>query len=217
MNLQAAPPGTAETIRKAVEILRDGGVLAVPTDTVYGLVALYDKREAVDRIFDIKGRPLDKPLPILLGSAAELPLVASTIPDSIWPVIGRFWPGSLTIVLKGHDYLPHALRSASGGVGVRVPAKPAVLDILEAVSLPLASTSANLSGEMPATTAAGVFEHLQGKVDMVVDDAATSSSGIASTVLDLTTTPALIRRRGSIKIGDIRSALGARVDLASDA
>ncbi|HEV3311189.1 MAG TPA: L-threonylcarbamoyladenylate synthase [Chloroflexota bacterium] len=212
------PAGEPETIRAAVRILRDGGVLAVPTDTVFGLVCLYESEAAIRRMVEIKGRtPNTKPLPLLLGSAAELPLVTSDVPAMVWPLIYAHWPGPLTIVFTAKESLSRLITAGSGTMGARVPANPDVLDILEAVGLPLASTSANRTGMAPTVNEAYVTAQLGEAVDLVVRPRPGVISGTASTVVDLTTMPALIRRRGDVTPAEIRQALGTRVDIAPDA
>jgi L-threonylcarbamoyladenylate synthase len=211
---QVLPAGSADTIRAAVATLRDGGVIAVPTDTVYGLVCLFDSESGVQRLFEIKGRPRTKPVPVLLGTATELTLVARDIPHKAWPLIYAHWPGPVTIVVPALSSISGRITAGTGTVGTRVPAHPAVLDILEAVGLPFASSSANRSGQVPAVTAEQVVENLGHDVDIVVDGGDLGSQAIASTVVDLTTTPVLIRRRGAIPAAAIREALGARVEMA---
>jgi L-threonylcarbamoyladenylate synthase len=209
------PAGTPETIRSAVRALRDGGVVAVPTDTVFGLVCLFDNDVAIKRIFEIKGRPETKPLPLLLGTAVELSLVADDIPSSAWPLIYTHWPGPLTIIFQAKRSVSRLVTAGTNTVGTRVPAHPAVLDLLEAVGLPLASTSANTSGRAPALTAEGVFAQTGPRVDLIVDSGAHSPGGVISTVVDLTCQPALIRRKGAVSLAQVREALGARVDVES--
>jgi L-threonylcarbamoyladenylate synthase len=213
------PAHAPETIRESVRVLRDGGVLAVPTDTVFGLVTLYDLPDAIEAIFCIKGRPDDKPLPLLLGTASELPLITPNVPELVWPLIERVWPGAVTIIFESHPYILEAVTGGTGTVGARVPASDAVLDILEAVSLPLASTSANISGEPPARTVTEVIERFGGDaserpgVDLIIDPLAYAGSGQPSTVVDLCGPTVLIRRRGSVTPAQIRDALNVRVDI----
>jgi len=209
--------GQPETIRSAVRVLRDGGVVGVPTDTVYGIVALHDDERGLRRLIEAKGRPSGKPLPLLLGTAADLPLVAEDVADNVWPLIYAHWPGPLTIVFPAKAGLSRTITAGTGTVGTRVPAHPAVLDLLEALRLPLASTSANQSGSAPAMTPGEVLEQLGSRVDLVIDQGRSPPAGAASTVLDLTTRPFLIRRRGDVTPAQIRQALNARVDIASDA
>jgi L-threonylcarbamoyladenylate synthase len=217
------PARSPDTIRESVRVLRDGGVIAVPTDTVFGLVALYDIPEAIQDIFRIKGRPDDKPLPLLLGTASELPLITPNVPDVVWPLIEQVWPGPVTIIFESHPYILEALTGGTGTVGARVPASDPVLDILEALSLPLASTSANISGQPPATTVSEVFVRFgsdvsdQPRVDLIVDPLDAVGSGRPSTVVDLSGPTVLIRRRGSVTPAQIRDALNVRVDILPDA
>ncbi len=216
------PARSPETIRESVRVLRDGGVLAVPTDTVFGLVALYDQPRAIQSIFDIKGRPDNKPLPVLLGTAAELPLVTPNVPEFVWPLIERVWPGAVTIIFESHSYISDAITAGTGNVGVRVPRFDAILDVLEAVSLPLASTSANLSGQPPATTVAQVIEQFGGEaserpeVNLIIDPGEVTGSGLPSTVVDLCGPSVLIRRRGQVTPAEIREALNVRVDIVPE-
>ncbi|SRR5579884_107362 len=212
MVVPARQIGTAEEIWQAVNALRDGGVLAVPTDTVYGLICLYDCEPAIRRIFEMKGRPASNPLPVLMGSAAELPLVCREVPQQAWGLIGEFWPGPLTIVLPAHPSLSPMITAGTGTVGVRVPKNQRLLEILETAALPVASTSANLSGTPPAEQQEdlGVMADL---VDLVVPR--DSSAGVPSTVVDLTTSPVLIRRRGSVSVERVRQVMGTRVDIAA--
>jgi L-threonylcarbamoyladenylate synthase len=209
--------GDPDTIRTAVRILRDGGVLAVPTDTVYGLVGLFDQEKAIGRILEIKGRGPNKPLPILLGATVELPLVAAEIPEIIWPLVYRYWPGPLTVVFRAKDSVSRRITAGLGTVGARVPASPDVLDILEAASLPFVSSSANRAGDPPATTVDEIAATIGSEVDLIIAPREAHAGGTASTVLDLTTTAVLVRRRGSIPVSQIREALQVRIAIFPDA
>lgn len=211
------PEGKPETIAAAVRVLRSGGVIAVPTDTVFGLVARYDDETAVERIFTLKGRRATKALPVLLGTATELRLVATDVHEAVWPLIYRYWPGALTVILRAHQSLSRRVTGGSDTVGVRVPAHAAVLEVLEALSLPLASTSANLSGRPPARTVPEVVEALGSSVDLVIAPAQSPVDGRPSAVVDLTAKPYIIRRRGEIPPSGIRQALGARIEIAEGA
>lgn len=206
--------GRPETIRTAVSLLRDGGVIAVPTDTVYGLVTLFDDEPAIRKIFEIKGRPPDQPLPVLLGSAADLPLVTGPLPSGAWPLIYAFWPGPLTIILRSSRSVSPLITARTNTIGVRVPAHSAVLDLLEAVSLPFASTSANRHGRPSALATSEVATSLGADVDLIVDPENGSLTGTPSTVVDLTLDRPLVRRQGSVTPNQIREAMGARIDVS---
>lgn len=210
------PAEAPETIREAVRTLRDGGVVAVPTDTVFGLVAQFDNEEAIRRIFEIKRRPPAKPLPLLLSTASELPLVVTEVPAFAWPLVQAFWPGPLTIIFKSLSVVSSLISAGSGTVGCRVPAHRTTLEILEALGYPVASTSANLSSQPPAATAVEVVQQLGASVDLVVDTGEEMVAGEASTVVDLTTNPVLIRRRGAITPARLREVLTARIELAPE-
>lgn len=202
------------TVLEAVRTLRAGGVIAAPTDTVYGLMAMYDDAVAVERIYQIKGRPAHRALPLLIGSAAELSVVAQHVPPHAWRLIDRFWPGPLTLVFERHRGIPAAVTGGLTTVGARVPNASPILEILESLGLPLASTSANISGNPEATTAAEVIELLPHGVDLVIAHDESVISGTASTVVDLTRQPPRVARRGSITIEQIQEALNMRVEIA---
>jgi L-threonylcarbamoyladenylate synthase len=206
------PAGKPETIHEAVRVLREGGIVALPTDTVYGLVALYDSEEAVQRIYELKGRPPRKPLPLLLASAAELALVTPEVPAHAWKLIDRFWPGPLTLVFKRQRHIPEIVTGGLNTVGVRVPNLPAALEILEALELPVASTSANRSGALETTTTAEVLHQLPYGIDLIVAYEGSQTAGRPSTVVDLTQEPPVILRQGALSADDIRQALGMRVE-----
>jgi L-threonylcarbamoyladenylate synthase len=206
--LLASDPATVDA---AVRVLRNGGIVAVPTDTVYGLVARYDSRTAVERIYRIKGRPEDRPLPILIASVDQLPLLATDIPDAAYRLASEFWPGPLTIILPALSSVDRRITAHTGTLGVRVPAGGTVLDLLRIINLPLASTSANLSGQPPAQSAQEIAATFGSAVDLVIDTGDSPASGRSSTVFDLTTEPPHIRRLGDVTVDEIQAVVGSLV------
>ncbi len=198
--LASAPDAIIQT----VAILRAGGLVAFPTDTVYGLGALAFDDQAVRSIYRVKGRSDEKAIPVLLASASELERVAVDIPRSGRRLAERFWPGPLTLVLTRQPDLPVAV-SATPTVGVRVPNHPVALSILQACG-PLAVTSANLSGHPAASTAEEVLEQLSGRIPLILDGGRLPG-GTASTVLDCTRAEPTVLRAGPLTLDDLQAAL----------
>jgi L-threonylcarbamoyladenylate synthase len=192
-------------IRRAAELLRRGGLVAFPTDTVYGLGTCAFDPTAVLRIYSAKNRPPEKAIPVLIASLDELGLVAAAPGKTALSIASRFWPGPVTIVVPKHPRVPEAVSGQT--VGVRIP-DHAVARALLALSGPLAVTSANLSGLESPVTAAQVREQLDGRVDMILDGGITPG-GLASTVVDCTGSSLglVILREGPITRQDLKAAL----------
>ena len=191
--MNSFPP---QLLNQAVELLRDGGVVAFPTDTVYGVGVDPFQPEAVRKLYRIKGRPDDKPIAILVGSIADVEQVARSASEPFSRLADRFWPGGLTLILEARD-LPPEITVGGSTVGVRMPDHPLTLELLREFGGPIATTSANKSGEEPATSAGEVGAQLGNRVDLIVDGGTTFTK-VASTVLDLSVSPAKILRHGGI-------------------
>jgi len=189
-----------EAIERALVVLRAGGLVVMPTDTVYGVGCLAFNSEAVARLYLVKGRPEDKPIPVLLGSADELDKVVVEIAQPIRHLAEDFWPGPLTMILPRHPSLPQEI-GPGATVGVRVPAHRLAQRLLSAAG-PMAVTSANLSGKPPARSADEAEAALAGRVDLILDDGP-SPGGQPSTVVDGTTDPMIIVRHGPITESDL--------------
>ena len=181
---------------EAVECLKSGGIIAIPTDTVYGLGADPFNADAVQRLYTIKGRPDGKPIPLVLSSVDDVHRVAQNLPDYFFHLTDRFWPGGLTIIVEAKNLLP-VLTAGGNTVGVRIPDNPLLLKILKAFGGPAAITSANLSGEPPATSPQEIREELASRIDVIVDGGKTPGP-IPSTVYDISVSPPLVRRQGVI-------------------
>ena len=183
-------------IQKAVSALRNGGVIAIPTDTVYGLGADAFNVDAVQKLYHIKGRPEEKPIPLVLGSVADIDKVAQNIPDFFYHLTKKYWPGGLTIIVESKNLLSQ-LTAGGNTVGLRIPDHTLLIKILNEFGGPMAITSANLSGE-PASTSPQEFGlELTKKLDYIVDDGNTPGP-IPSTVYDISISPPVIRREGII-------------------
>ncbi len=196
-----------QTIERAASIIREGGLVAFPTETVYGLGAAAMNQSAVQRIFEAKRRPADNPLIVHVASREMLDRVASNISDKAERLIDQFWPGPLTLVLERK---PEVAPSVSAGlltVAVRMPASTIALELIRAARTPIAAPSANTSGRPSPTTAAHVFDDLGGRIDMILDGGATNI-GIESTVLDMTSDPPAILRPGWVGRDMLKGVIG---------
>ncbi len=191
---------------EAAAILRNGGLVIFPTDTVYGLGAHAARPEAIARIYRIKGRPDEKAIVWLIASPHEVGAYCR-VDDRVLRLTEHFWPGPLTLVLERIAPAPGGLPT----LGVRVPRHEAALAIIRAVGSPVATTSANRSGEPSARTADEAIRQLGTEVDLIID-AGPSPGGVESTVLDLTHDPPRVLRRGAISTEQIRAVLGTPVD-----
>ena len=200
-------------VAEAVEVLRNRGVAAIPTDTVYGLAANGLDEAAAARVFEVKGRHERMPLPLLLASVDDLSLCCTDVPDFVRVLAEAFWPGPLTLVLRRSDAVPDTVTGGGDTVGVRVPDHPVPREIALRLGAPITGTSANRSGLPPATTAAEVREQMGNRVDYVLDGGGVRS-GVPSTVLDLTGSEPLVLRPGGVSPNAIAEVLGTEVAVA---
>ena len=196
-----------ESIAQAADILRRGGLLAIPTETVYGLGANGLDETAVLHIFEAKGRPQDNPLILHIPDASWLTSYCEDVPDAAYKLAERFWPGPLTMILKKKPCVP--LRTTGGleTVGMRCPDHAVTRAIIEASGVPVAAPSANTSGRPSCTTAEHVREDMWGKIDGIVDGGP-CQVGVESTIIDLTVTPPQLLRPGGLPLESLRDALG---------
>ena len=191
----------------AVEVLREGGIVAFPTDTVYGVGAHAMLPGAVAWLYRVKERPADKAIPLLLPGIETLSQVVASIPEAARALAERFWPGALTIVLPRADTVSDEITAGGNTVAVRVPDHPVAQALLAALGAPLAATSANLSGQPAPDTADGVLAQLGGRIDLLLDGGV-CPGGVASTVLDLTVSPPRILRAGRVLPHQIAEVIG---------
>jgi L-threonylcarbamoyladenylate synthase len=196
-----------ESIHRAAAVLRGGGLVAFPTETVYGLGGNALDQAAVARIFAAKGRPANNPLIVHIASAAAARELAGDWPAKAEALARRFWPGPLTLILPRPPIIPDAVTAGAATVALRVPAHPVALALLAAANLPVAAPSANLSSGISPTLAEHVLRALDGRIDLILD-AGPTQGGLESTVLDLTTTPPRLLRPGLVSPGEIESVIG---------
>ncbi|MGQ9677167.1 MAG: L-threonylcarbamoyladenylate synthase [Chloroflexota bacterium] len=204
------PADDAEAVERAAAVLKAGGLVAFPTDTVYGLGAHGFQPEAVESIYRVKGRMAQKAIPLLLGSLADVEEVAQNVPDTAWQLAERFWPGGLTLVLRRRPNVPDAVTSGGPTVAVRIPDHPVPLRLISLIDAPLAATSANRSGQPSPVTADEVRESLNGLIDVLLDGG-TTPGGVESTVLDLSSSDPVVLRRGAVPVEELEKVLGRRL------
>jgi L-threonylcarbamoyladenylate synthase len=195
------PPEIAEQVKEAVSILKSGGVVSYPTDTVYGLGALAENEEAVERIFSLKKRPRHMPLPLLVSDMAHLDELAATSGSLAWRLATLFWPGGLTLIVPASKKVPKFI---GGGetVALRIPDDAVTLALIKDLGKPIVGTSANYTGRPAAVTADEVKRCFGGKVDLVID-AGRTSGGKESTIVDITGDKAMIVREGIVSRAQI--------------
>lgn len=198
---------TPEIIGLAGDILIDGGVVVIPTETVYGLACNAMDESAVRRVFEIKGRPAENPLIVHLADAEQLDDVAVEIPELARKLAARYWPGPLTMVLKRTDEVPSVTTGGLDTVAVRVPAHRVAREVIEAAGCPIAAPSANVFMALSPTQAEDVDPEVLIDVDLVIDGGR-CEYGLESTVVDLTEDPPRILRPGAVSRADIQSLVG---------
>jgi len=196
-----------EFIDLAAAIIRDGGLVAFPTETVYGLGTDAMNESAARKIFKAKGRPADNPCIVHVDSREMLDRVASHVGDKAERLIQQFWPGPLTLVLERKPEVAPSVSAGLSTVAVRMPGNKIALELIRAANTPIAAPSANTSGKPSPTAAAHVVEDLGGRIDLILDGG-TTNIGIESTVLDVTTDPPLVLRPGWITLEMIIEAIG---------
>ena len=188
-----------------VGIMRGGGLIAVPTETVYGLAGNGLDEKAVAEIYEVKGRPEVKPLSLMVHDAASMERYCESVPPQAYTLAKKFWPGPLTIVMKAKPCVPEIVRAGGETVGLRCPDHPLTLELLEKSGVPFAAPSANPSGEPSPKNADSVLKYFDGKIDAVLDGGE-CGIGCESTLIDLSRTPYRILRQGALPVDEIADA-----------
>lgn len=198
----------ASSIRKAAEILKRGGLVAFPTETVYGLGANAFDSQAVKKIYLAKGRPSDNPLIVHICDVNQLYDVVANVSDVAQKLIKKFWPGPLTIIFDKKDSIPSQTSGGLDTIAVRFPSNQVAQKLIRLANLPIAAPSANISGKPSCTHFDHVVNDLDGKIDMIICDENEESFGLESTILDLTTQIPTLLRPGAITLEMIKETIG---------
>ena len=205
---------TQNDIERAAQILRDGGLLGIPTETVYGLGANGLNPEAVANIFRAKGRPQDNPLILHIPDAAWLERYCRNSPDTAYILAEKFWPGPMTMVLERKELVPDVVTAKLETVGMRCPAHDLCRAIITTADVPVAAPSGNTSGRPSPTNAQHMLEDMDGKIDAIIDGGA-CQVGVESTIIDLTCNPPRMLRPGGVTLEQLQEVLGeVEVDAA---
>jgi L-threonylcarbamoyladenylate synthase len=188
----------SDVLERAVEILNNGGIVAFPTETFYGLGVKIDREHSLRKLYELKKRPEEKPMPLIIGSRVFLSMIAASVDEIAELLMDKFWPGPLTLLLKAKKGLSSYLTGNTGRVAVRIPGESAALYLAGEAGFPITATSANPSGMPPAEDADAVIRYFGEKIDMVIDGGRTAG-GLPSTIVDVTEKSIRIVREGAIK------------------
>ena len=194
-------------VDKGISVLSRGGVVDFPTDTVYGLGASSRDFPAVERVYEVKQRPRDMPLPLLLGGISQISEVAGPVPPLAWRLAEKFLPGALTLVLLKSGSVLDVITAGGNTVAVRVPAHPVPLALIEGLGAPILGTSANLSGRLSALEAGEVCAQFGDSIDLVIDGGR-CPGGLESTIVDVTGEVPVVLREGAIALSELELAGG---------
>lgn len=186
-----------EVLERAVEILNNGGIVAFPTETFYGLGVKFDIEDSLRRLYEFKKRPEDKPMPLIIGDRKSLSMIAGDVNEIAESLMDKFWPGPLTLLLKAKEGLSPYLTADTGMVAVRIPGESIALYLAREAGFPITATSANLSGMPPAEDADAVIKYFGEEIDIVIDGGRTAG-GLPSTIADATGKSIKIVREGVI-------------------
>lgn len=207
IKVDISKPEWGKELDYAAQVLRNGGLVAFPTETVYGLGANALDKHAVEGIYKAKGRPSDNPLIVHIAETAALKELTSGIPQTAPKLMEAFWPGPLTLLMPKSDKIPAIVTAGLDTVGIRMPSNPIALELIRRSGVPVAAPSANSSGRPSPTLAKHVVEDLSGKVDVIIDGGH-SKVGVESTVLDITADPPMILRPGGVTFERLTQLLG---------
>lgn len=200
-----------DKLKTAAKALKEGKIVAIPTETVYGLGANALDTKAVKLIFAAKGRPSDNPLIVHIADKEEVYKLAESISEKAVMLMDKLWPGPLTLVLKKSPIIPEIITAGLDTVAIRMPEHPVARELIRLAGIPVAAPSANVSGKPSTTTAQHVLDDLDGRIEMVVD-AGSSRVGLESTVLDMTVEPPLLLRPGGVTPQQIQKVVG-KIDI----
>ena len=205
--LDKSSPDIQQQVELGVSVLKRGGLVAFPTDTVYGLGAGANIPQAVARVYQVKKRPPNMALPLLLADVSQISEVAEPVPAIVWLLANKFLPGALTIVLYKSGSVPDIVTAGGRTVAIRIPAHPVPVALARGLGAPVVGTSANLSGKPSALTADEVHSQFGDKVDLVIDGGR-CSGGRESTIIDVTGEVPIVLREGAISVEELKQVCG---------
>jgi L-threonylcarbamoyladenylate synthase len=191
-----------DVIKKAVECIIRGGIVAFPTETFYGLGVHFSNEEALKRLYELKKRPFEKAIPVIIGHPSLIRMLSHEIPEEALRLMEKYWPGPLTIVLKAKEGLSPLLTANTGKIAVRLPGDSLALDIVRAAPFPVTATSANPSGALPAEEAQEVLKYFGDTVDLIIDGGKTPGS-TPSTIVEIVKGHPKVLRKGVIDVVSI--------------
>ncbi len=195
--IRIAEVGTEKAVSEAGKAIGQGGIVAFPTETFYGLGVRYDDVGALKRLYDLKQRPKEKAMPLIIGSRGVLDLIASSVSSIEEELIKRFWPGPLTILFSARKELSEFVSADTGSVAVRIPGQSFALDMIQSLQFPVTSTSANISGMPPADSPNDVVKYFDGRLDLLIDGGKTPG-GMPSTIVAVRDKKITIMRKGAV-------------------
>ena len=187
----------SDVLKRAVAVLNDGGIVAFPTETFYGLGVKFNKEASLRKLYELKKRPEEKPMPLIIGSRESLSMIAVFVNEIAESLMDKFWPGPLTLLLEAKKSLSPYLTADTGRIAVRIPGESFALHLAKKAGFPITSTSANISGMPPAEDADTVIRYFGKKIDMVIDGGKTAGR-LPSTIADVTEKKIKIVRKGAI-------------------
>jgi L-threonylcarbamoyladenylate synthase len=194
--LYLSAENTNRLIVQAVLSIFHGGIIAYPTETLYGLGAKYDNEQALMRLYELKRRPHEKTIPIIIGSIEQLSLLVNSVNETAADLIKKFWPGPMTLVFDARSGLSSYI-TCNNKIAVRIPGESFALDLVRAAGFPITATSANISGLPAARDASMISEYFNDRVDLIIDGG-TSQNTQPSTIVDVTRQTAVVLREGAI-------------------
>jgi len=212
MQTSEADESLKTEIKAAVQIIRKGGVVAIPTDTLYGFAACSTDAIAVEKVFELKRRPMDMPIPLLISDPEDIHKVASEVPPEAVLAANHFWPGELTIILKKSVLVPDVVTAGLNTVGIRVPNHWIPRSIAKQLGAPITGTSANRHGEPSIPNAQSVKDNFDCEIDLIIDDG-TTGNGTASTLIDFSSSRPVILREGSISRIKLEEICKCQIDI----
>ncbi|MFC1987781.1 L-threonylcarbamoyladenylate synthase [Chloroflexota bacterium] len=202
--------GIQQQIEKGISILKQGGIVAFPTDTVYGLGAGANLPQAIERVYEVKERPRNMALPLLLADVSQITRFTESVPPVAWLLIHNFLPGALTLILSKPSSVPDIITAGGTTIAIRIPAHPVPVALVKGLGTPIVGTSANLSGRPSPLTADEVYSQLGNKVNLIIDGGR-CPGGKESTIVDVTGETPVLLREGAISIKGLKKVCGSIV------